>query len=277
MCIIVFKPYDAELPTEDILFECFWSNPHGAGYMVRNDSGKVVIHKGFMTVNALLESLDTIRDIEDQDIAIHFRYATHGGKTAGETHPFPITHNIDLLRRRKVICDKAIMHNGIISDMKHKDETLSDTMCLVKILSGTDEFSEHMQKTLNAGKFLIMDKDETRFYGGFIKEKGCLFSNTSYQPKVYYLSRYSNYDLLGSGDYNKNIASDKYDAEMIGDAEEQERLLEWYNNKYGTRYYDVWELLDDLEVLADLEEYEEDVKRIKNDLFMRQWKDSYDY
>lgn len=186
MCIIVYKPIGEELPDYNILAGCAADNPDGAGYMYRSDNGKIIISKGFFDIDELIFEIEKLGNVKDKDIAIHFRYATHGSISPGNCHPFPITKNIRTLRRKNLVCQSAIMHNGVISGMDHKNKTLSDTMCAVKIISDTGEKSQPSLKILSSGKFLIMDSLETRMYGDFINDDGIFYSNNGYYLYKYW-------------------------------------------------------------------------------------------
>ncbi len=64
-----------------------------------------------MTVDALLQSLHSIPGLKDTELVIHFRFATHGDKTPGNTHPFPVTNKIHMLRKVRATVDHALVHN----------------------------------------------------------------------------------------------------------------------------------------------------------------------
>ena len=188
MCIIVFKPAGIPIPDKNILYTCYEDNPDGIGCMYRADNGRIVISKGFMTIEEFIEDIQKVPNTLKKDIAIHFRLATHGNISPGNCHPFPITDKILHLRQTKHICRTAIMHNGIVPDLTHPDKTLSDTMCAVKIISECGEHSPPAQTILSTGKFLVMDKIETRLYGYFVEDSGIYYSNTRYKPDVNYSS-----------------------------------------------------------------------------------------
>lgn len=181
MCIIVYKPPGIDLPNDDILYNCSDSNPDGIGFMYRNDDGKIIINKGILTVRDLLKELSRVPDIKSRDLAVHFRYATHGDKSPGNTHPFPMSCNIREMRRLHNRVDCAIMHNGVVLGLpQHRDISLSDTMCFIKQIIALGMDNEGIVKILNQGKFLIMDSKETKMYGTFINDGGIYYSNNGY-------------------------------------------------------------------------------------------------
>lgn len=246
MCVIVYKPEGVLLPKDDVLEECFLSNPDGAGWMMRTRDDRVLIRKGYMNIDDLLDSIHGIRHLDDRELVIHFRWATHGSKSQGNTHPFPITKKKNMLRSLSTICDYALMHNGIINDVKNKDSTLSDTMCLVKLIAGSNEFTKYVQSTLKLGKYIIMDRRETRMYGKFIKENDCFFSNTSF--RMDYLNQIQSY-------YGRAWKrADEVTIDLGVPYGNRKELIDWYNKKHGTKLMSIYDIIEDIEMLADLEE-----------------------
>lgn len=185
MCIIVYKPAGIDLPNELTLFQCGIENPDGIGIMYRDDYDRVCIIKGFYDIVDLLDTLDDIPDIKNKDLAIHFRYATHGEISPGNCHPFPITKKIRDLRKTRLACSAGIMHNGIVNNMTHTNKTLSDTMIAIKIISDTGVDSISSKTILKSGKWLIMDKDNVSISGEFIYDNGVYYSNYGYITDIY--------------------------------------------------------------------------------------------
>ena len=125
-CIIVSKPAGIALPNIETLKNCWDRNPHGAGYAVAKN-GAVYIHKGFMTW-ADFATID-FDGLTDYSCVFHFRYATHGSTSPGNTHPFPATGN---LRRCYRKTDVAIAHNGVINRIAITKPDYSDTMSYIE-------------------------------------------------------------------------------------------------------------------------------------------------
>jgi len=192
MCIIMFKPKGVEMPDEQTIINCFENNPHGAGFMYQTKKGMVRIKKGLMTVDSLLDELKKLKNKKDLNLAVHFRWATHGKTTEGQTHPFPITGRISVMEKTDLTTCSAMMHNGICSD--YGDRCISDTMDFVK--KHHIELVSHIKNT--HGKFLVMTGDEIGIYGSFEVYGGCLYSNNGYQNIVKY-ARFDNFDYY---DYN---------------------------------------------------------------------------
>ena len=71
MCIIVAKKKGLELPTKEILENCFTANDDGAGISWNTDNGTVIIEKGFMTFNEFynrLLEIDNEYNLKDRGV-----------------------------------------------------------------------------------------------------------------------------------------------------------------------------------------------------------------
>lgn len=187
MCIIIVKPAGEKVPEYSILKKCFIKNPDGAGLMFP-DHKNIIIEKGFMTLSSLernLESLDQHFDLTERDLCIHFRYATHGKKSPGNTHPFPITRNEKKLIKCSMIARSAIAHNGILYNYTPKSGShLSDTMVFVKRLADNNDLLDKKDLLVMNGynqKFCLMSQDNIIISGDFIYDSGIYYSNYGYQ------------------------------------------------------------------------------------------------
>ena len=196
MCIILHKPIRVQLPELQTLENCFNNNPDGAGFMYQHNN-QVYIQKGFMSFNSLVSALNNLSqniNIINTNLTIHFRLASHGKVTPGNTHPFPITTNNKQLKAKSCITDLAIVHNGIIPFTSYNRST-SDTIIFVKdYLSQikdslfnpiTAELIKHATKS----KFIIMSPDNIQLIGEFLYNEldGCYYSNETY---IDYWSKY---------------------------------------------------------------------------------------
>lgn len=150
MCVIAVKPIGVELPTEETLKQMWDANKDGAGFMYNLD-GKVIIKKGFMTFDALKDALnETYRDLtnrainaQDTAFVYHFRIATHGTVSPQNTHPFPVTNNLGMLKATHIETDLGMAHNGIIHNVDvAAEEDLTDTAVFVRdVVTPFKEFS----------------------------------------------------------------------------------------------------------------------------------------
>lgn len=203
MCIILYKPIDKNLPNESILKNCFQKNPDGAGYMIPINN-QVIIRKGFMTFESLIEDLDFVFnhyniDVVKTPIVIHFRITTQGGVKPALTHPFPIANNYTDMRALTHNCDIALAHNGVIhlTSSYNRNLDFNDTMTFIKdyarLIIDNDLFfaknknkCQLLENLIGGSRLAIMNKyGYVKLIGNFIEKDGIYYSNDSifYQPK----------------------------------------------------------------------------------------------
>lgn len=200
MCIIVYKPKDQQLPDKSTLKMCWHSNPDGAGFMMPDDNGNVVIKKGFMTFKSFYKSLmfEKNKYKGDRPIVMHFRVSTQAGVNQQCTHPFPLSDNMEHLKRLNVTCQCGIAHNGVIdltSDRWNKTITYSDTMKFItdylSLIITTkqwykDEKKKLLIERLAESKLAIMMGDgHVELIGEFIQDNGIYYSNSYYKVDRY--------------------------------------------------------------------------------------------
>lgn len=203
MCIVVCKPKNIKLPSKEVLKRCFDYNSDGAGYMFAKD-GVVNIRKGFMTFNAFYKAL--LRDYKKElAFVLHFRIGTMGENVPELTHPYPMSRNMDELRKTETQCKLGVAHNGIISltseyGYSHAEGKINynDTMKFItdymSLIIKTPTFYkdedkiELIEKLVGgSNKFAILDGDgHITTIGHFIEEDCIKYSNTSYE---YYSTR----------------------------------------------------------------------------------------
>lgn len=191
MCIIVYKPKRVAMPTLEIMENCFKANPNGAGFMWK-DGDVIHISKGYMTLDALQGALLQLDDLKNTELVIHFRISTTGSSIPQNTHPFPLSNDVDDLRALNIICERGLAHNGILHDYAgyHNIETdMSDTMYFCKAIAGVkDRFIETIiaPHAAKGSKFVYMNgKGKTITFGMFKPKGGGLwYSNSSYLKPV---------------------------------------------------------------------------------------------
>lgn len=198
MCIIISKKSGINFPSDDIIKNCFENNDDGAGIMFKRFNEKAVsIVKGIMRLTELQDTLKELNlDIKDS-VVYHFRLATHGGKSQGNTHPFPITSNFAKMKELIQVTDLAMVHNGVIP-IKTSQEDCSDTMEFIR--SYVSEWKkkgsifskksiEVMKNETGSSKYAFLDKKGTiTLVGkGWINDKasGLMFSNSGYKERFY--------------------------------------------------------------------------------------------
>lgn len=195
MCIIAIKPSGVAMPTKGILRRCWTGNSDGAGIAYkRSGENRVSIAKGFMKIKTLLNALDTLNFGVEDEVIIHFRFATHGLADAGNCHPFPLSRSIKELRTVTGEFDTVIAHNGVFGTMPCH-ETLSDTqkfiggiMCSPYIKEGINDPA--IQELLSgycgtSSKLAILGTKGLVLIGEFIKDNGIFYSNNGYKAWSY--------------------------------------------------------------------------------------------
>lgn len=214
MCIIVVKEKDKKTPSIETLKTCFKNNPDGAGFMYTY-KGKVLIDKGYMTSDAFIKRYEELKkafnDFEGKSLVIHFRIGTAGTNSAQNTHPYPISDNVEELHKLKTTCKLGLAHNGIISDYNPSKsdnaDDLNDTQIFIKeymtlmqkyepTFYKNDKHKKAIKSIISTSRLAILDtSDEITLIGNFIEDAdGIKYSNDTYKEKTYksyYSSNYS--------------------------------------------------------------------------------------
>lgn len=195
MCVIAVKPQGLKLPEEAILKNMWDKNSDGAGFMYATEN-KVYIEKGFMTYEEFTNALNGLKerftdDLEQLPLVLHFRITTHGGTSRGNTHPFPISDNVEHLKALDLTAPVGVAHNGVIHTVKATTD-LSDTQMYVKTilyplskLSSTfmDEYETLIDATIGASKLAFLEGNGTiTMIGTFTELNGIHYSNTYWKP-----------------------------------------------------------------------------------------------
>jgi hypothetical protein len=133
--MIIHKPKGVDVPGIVSLSQCASSNPHGVGFMIAANN-KVLIHKGLMKVDQLMDAVNILSDtlkggIKDKEMVFHFRQATHGSVSVANCHPFPISDDDEELSAEMTTAEFGIVHNGVIF-IKDRKQDESDTYTFVK-------------------------------------------------------------------------------------------------------------------------------------------------
>lgn len=232
MCIIAIKPPHHKMIDESIIETMFQNNPDGSGYMYSYNN-KVHIEKGFMTLKELLNSLDSLKkkvNIEEIPLILHFRISTSGKIDGATCHPFPVTSDLNALRKTHVITNLGMAHNGVIYDFEEKKSIYSDTQLFVnKCVSylydinpkflHDDRTEKMLEPIINGSRLAFLDRHGNIYrYGDWCENNGIFYSNEGYIP---WTSRYYHYD---SNYYDNYYYGDDY--YYYGDDEQELRILE---------------------------------------------------
>ena len=244
MCIIACKPIGLQMPDEDTITNMWFSNPDGAGLMY-NHKGKVHIEKGFMKIDDFLDALDRISksvDLTQCGVVMHFRIATHGGTRPENTHPFPISSSIPVLKKLRLTTDVGVAHNGIIHNTP-RSKDISDTMeyiaaQLAPLKAALPRFWENKNAMLlvkNAidSKMAFLDgTGKIRTIGDFTEHEGLLYSNHSYKD-YWRTTTYNSYWSFDSDEDGKwSSGTYTYDAMDFVDPKFYEQCGQYLETHY---------------------------------------------
>lgn len=198
MCIICHKECGVKLPNIEILKACFESNRHGAGILVwRSGRQTAEIHKGYMSFQAFEDAYKKLCITDDDNVVFHFRISTAGGINRENCHPFPISENVEDLKKLDIEnVQRALVHNGIIGA---GDKDLSDTQLFIKyVLAQSSDIYEHLndpsiqqciEEFVPGNRYVIMDTTNNtciRLGSGWYTdpETKLHFSNKSYMSQL---------------------------------------------------------------------------------------------
>lgn len=209
MCIIAAKPAGIKMPDMNTIETMWYANPHGAGLMYpvtqtvkskgKTTTTKVVqIEKGFMKLEEFqsrLIELGKSMDLTATPVVMHFRITTHGGTCPENTHPFPVTDSVGMLKKLRSTTTLGVAHNGIIHSVTPR-KGISDTMEYVatqlaplhKALPRWWENKHALKMVENAisSKLAILTPEGSiHLVGKFVEDKGIQYSNSSYIEDVW--------------------------------------------------------------------------------------------
>lgn len=235
MCIIISKPSGVDLPSEEILNNCYASNKDGIGFTFNKTGEKPVIAKGYANVKKLIKMLDTYNVNKEHNLIIHFRFATHGHKSPENCHPYPLTTDYKQMGYLDFTCEVAIAHNGIFSGMP-AHEKHSDTMKFIGGVLAQPEIIGHIES--NAVRELIkgycgyhsklsfLRASGITNIGDFQEDKGIYYSNGQYKS---WGTRYD-YDDGKSWCYIHKVRDDcqwclKHKASDLGEFNSKKNIL----------------------------------------------------
>lgn len=175
MCVIIFVPAGAKLPSKSELLSAHRLHPHGCGFACKS------MHYKGMNFQRFYERLQ--HTPLNEDLIIHFRYATHGSVGVKNCHPFKYK-------------GMWFAHNGILDiepreDMTDSETAFRDILAPAAITYGLDskEFAEIESKVRGSSRFAFIGKDgKGRLFGDFEEYRGRYYSNTRHliRKDIYY-------------------------------------------------------------------------------------------
>lgn len=228
MCLIITgqsnKIRSTLLNTHGMLADVYSSNPDGIGIMYGSAKGLRVIKtlpKNLADATAFIKKLPT----DDRDLAIHFRWTTHGHTDLSNCHPYDVTPGYI-----------AMMHNGILHTGNAKDTARSDTYHFIQdylrdavheapSLVHNEGFLTMVAEFIGDNRFVFMDGEGRMSHVNYdqgIEHDGLWFSNTyAWSPTKLIPNYYSSgkHNKRYASAYNKaynNYLDGDYDDEMYG-------------------------------------------------------------
>jgi hypothetical protein len=167
MCVIIVCKRGVPLPPEEELRDAFRRNPDGCGFVSETDHYKSLHFATFMR--------HLRRRNINENVIIHFRYATHGSVKVKNCHPF--FYN-----------GYWFAHNGVLPIISVNDKTDSQICfekCLYPVIkkfgwASDEQKCEMAYWTRNGSKFAMMHKGELLLSGNFVEMDGRLYSNLNH-------------------------------------------------------------------------------------------------
>ena len=171
MCVICIIPAGQDLPSRQELLDMHYQNPHGCGFVSNS------LHYKGMSFETFYKRLQFVP--KDEDVMIHFRYATHGSVCAKNCHPF---------RQGKI----WFAHNGILDITPRGDMTDSETAFRDYIYPtiktyGLDSYETQMviDDIRGCSRFAILDEEgRAHIYGHYEKYHNRFYSNTRHLNRL---------------------------------------------------------------------------------------------
>lgn len=193
MCVIVYKPFNKQCPTEEQLKLCWERNPHGAGFaiLMQDDQEQYYwkVHKGLMEWEDFLSAWQA-EDITDENCAVlHFRIKSKGEVNKKQTHPFVISDKFKDMTKLKFDTDTIVFHNGTCG--KGAGKAGNDTMVFIQdIIHPLDKYRDDTKLKAILNKLLddthdrwfIAHRTVVEKYGVWTEVDGCWYSNTLWKP-----------------------------------------------------------------------------------------------
>ena len=184
MCLIITgkssQVRSTLLNTHGLLSDIFTSNPDGIGFMYGTAKGLKVtktLPKNLGDATAFIQRLPN----DDREIAIHFRWTTHGKTDMLNCHPYDVIPGFI-----------AMMHNGVLHTGNAADKNKSDTWHFIQdylhsaVSSAPDlvydaGFVSMMEEFIGNNRFVFMNGEGRMQHVNFeqgIEHDDMWFSNT---------------------------------------------------------------------------------------------------
>jgi len=160
MCLIITgqssKVRSTLLDTHGLLSDIFTANPDGIGFMYGSAKGLKVtktLPKNLGDATAFIQRLPQ----DDREIAIHFRWTTHGNTDMINCHPYDVVPGYI-----------AMMHNGVLHTGNAADKAKSDTWHFI---------NDYLHSAVSASPELVYDAGFVSMLEEFIGNNRFVFMN----------------------------------------------------------------------------------------------------
>lgn len=139
-----------------MLDDIYSSNSDGIGVMYATTKGLKVV-KRLPKSSAEARTMITHLPIDDRELAIHFRYTTHGDTNLDNCHPYDVVPGY-----------VALMHNGILHTGNSADRSKSDTWHFVQ---------DFLQDAVHLSPDIIYTQGFLNLLSEFIEDNRFVFMN----------------------------------------------------------------------------------------------------
>lgn len=170
MCCIIHRPAGVKMPNYRIFEQIYLHNRDGIGFCT--STGKSLHTMDFYE---FLREIHKVR--KDEEVIIHFRWATHGSVSTKNCHPF---------------YDKEtniwFAHNGVLHIPTGRDMTDSETFFRNRFLPQLKTHTyddpvlwQYVNVERGASRFIFMRDGEVKRLGAWAQFGGCYYSNMNWQ------------------------------------------------------------------------------------------------
>ena len=213
MCLIITgksaKIRSTLLDTPSLISDIYTSNPDGIGIMYATTKGLKVVKVLPKSVADATQFINKLPN-DDRELAIHFRWTTHGHTDLTNCHPYDVVPGY-----------VAMMHNGVLHTGNAADKSKSDTWHFIRdymaspvaeypALVHNEKFLDLIAEFIGDNRFVFMDGEGKMSHVNYdqgVEHDGLWFSNTyawrpsRLIPQYQYSTKYSSrqYDLMYSG------------------------------------------------------------------------------
>jgi hypothetical protein len=208
MCLILTGPAkqvrSTLLETAGLIEDIYSGNSDGVGFMYATKKGLKVVKRlprSAAEVATMVRSMPT----DDRNLAIHFRFTTHGDTNLDNCHPYDVVPGFI-----------ALMHNGVLHTGNAADKSRSDTYHFIKEfltepmhgapdLAFSDSFLKLVGSYIRDNRFVFMDGEGRISHvnkGTGISHGDLWFSNTyAWTPSLLIPEYRSKYSYASGGSY----------------------------------------------------------------------------